>query len=374
MNNRQTEFLQSILNNKKILIELIAAAIVIGLGVSFIASGIFDYFNFQNKNLIFILIGIVLTSIGFVYYLNKLFGRKRFSKKIEGFFILDRKNKKVIDIDNYDYSNKLASNLKYAFTEDKALKKTWDKIDFDDIFKKGEKFLKIIDEASEYYLLEKLSTHLSVYFNNSKFDKEELIEYERNDIPDVLLNNRFLELFSKPMDQRESFISDEDIDGVFEIKKKGKKKSVGKVVSSFRNGVMYSHFDLKLPKNSKLKRNSDNSISLITERFTLNLKTIISGINTYIPHEYEKHYLGINYSSDLPAFIATYEIEVHFHMLSLFKTNSWQYYQWVDSFINRIETDVSQNYYFNEKIEWNKTYPIIKMLKDKKGTDKKQKN
>jgi len=374
MNNRKTEFLQSILNNKKILVELIAAAIVIGLGVSFIASGIFDYFNFENKNLIFLSIGIFLTIIGFVYYLNKLFGRKKFSKKVEGFFILDRKNKKVIDIDNYDYSNSLASNLKYAFKEDKALKKIWKKIDFENIFKKNRKFLEIIDEASEYYLLEKLSTHLSEYFNNTKFDNEELIEYERNDIPDVLLNNRFLELFSKPMEQRESFISDEEIDGVFEIKRNGKKESVSKVVSSFRNGVMFSHFDLKLPKNSKLKRNSDYSISLVTERFTLNLKTIISGINTYIPHEYEKHYLGLNYSSDLPAFVATYEIEVNFHILSLFKTNSWHYYQWVDSFINRIENDVSQDYYFNEKIEWDKTYPIIKMLKDKKGTDKKQKN
>jgi hypothetical protein len=371
MNNRKIEFLQSILNNKKTLIELIAAAIVIGLGVSFIASGIFDYFNFQNKNLIFLSIGIFLTIIGFGYYLNKLFGRRKFSKKVEGFFILDRKNKKVIDIDNYDYSNSLASNLKYAFKEDKALKKTWKKIDFENIFKKNRKFLEIIDEASEYYLLEKLSTHLSEYFNNTKFDKEELIEYERNDIPDVLLNNRFLELFSKPMDQRESFISDEEIDGVFEIKRDGKKKSVGKVVSNFRNGAMFSHFDLKLPKNSKLKRNSDHSISLVTERFTLNLKTIISGINTYIPHEYERHYLGLNYSSDLPAFVATYEIEVNFHILSLLKTNSWQYYQWVDSFINRIENDVSQDYYFNEKIEWDKTYPIIKMLKQKQEEIKK---
>lgn len=366
MKNQQTEFLQNILNNKKNLIELVAAAIAIGLGVNFIASSLFDFFDFKNKNLTFLLIGILLTLIGFIYYLNKFFGRKKFSKNINGFFILDKKNAKIIDIDNYDYANKLANNLKYAFTEDAALRNTWKKIDFDDIFKKNRQFLKIINEASEYYLLEKLSTHLSVYFNDSKFNNDELTEYERNDIPDVLLKNRFLELFSKPMEQRESFISDEEIDGVFEYKRNGKKKSVGKIVSSFRNGVMYSHFDLKLPKNSKLKRNSDNSISLITERFTINLKTIISGLNTYIPSEYEEHYLGLSYSSDLSAFISTYEIEVNFHMRSIFKTNSWQYYEWIDSFINQIENDISQKHYFKEKIEWEKTYPIIKMLKEKK--------
>ncbi|WAC03033.1 hypothetical protein N7U66_05225 [Lacinutrix neustonica] len=175
------------------------------------------------------------------------------------------------------------------------------------------------------------------------------------------------------MEQRESFISDDEIDGVFEIKKKGKKKSAGKIVSSFKNGVMFSHFDLKLPKNSKLKRNSDNSISLITERFTINLKTIISGINTYIPWEYRKYYLGSEYNNDQPAFIATYEIEIHFHLSSLFKTNSWQYYEWVDSFINQIEADISEEYYFNKKIEWDKTYPIIKMLKENKTEIKKDK-
>ncbi|WAC03032.1 hypothetical protein N7U66_05220 [Lacinutrix neustonica] len=183
MNNHRTEFLSSILNNKKNLAELVAAAIVIGLGISFIASSIFEYFDFKYKNLIFLIIGSILTLIGFIFYLNKFFGRKKFSKKIEGFFILDKKEKKVIDIDNYDYANKLASNLKYAFKEDKALKKTWNKVDFENVFKKGMKFLEIINEASEYYLLEKLSSHLSVYFNNSKFDKDELVEYERNDIP-----------------------------------------------------------------------------------------------------------------------------------------------------------------------------------------------
>ncbi len=68
MNNSRTEFLKSILDNKKNLIELIAAAIVIGLGVSFIASGIFGYFTFQNKNLIFLLIGLFPTRL---YLLSK---------------------------------------------------------------------------------------------------------------------------------------------------------------------------------------------------------------------------------------------------------------------------------------------------------------
>ena len=370
MNSNQPEFLKTILNNKKHLVEIIAAAIIIGLGIEFIASSIFDLFEFKYKNLFFLGCGILLTFIGFLFYLKKFFGQKKFSKEIDGFFILDRKKKEVIDIDNYDYSNKLFDNLESAFNEDKALKKTWKNIDFKNIFEGKQDFLKIITEASEYYLLEKLSTHLSGYFNNTSFDKNLLVEYERNDIPDVLLNNRFLELFSKPMEFRESFITENENDSELLIYKYVRdNESDGVIISNTsRNGAKFSHFDLKLPVKSKLIRNNNHSISLITDRFTMTINTIVGGMNTYIPSEYIENYLEINYSSDIPAYVVSFEFEINFKTSSLLRTNSWNYYQWIDSFIKEVEQDISEEYYFNKKIEWDKIYPILKILKNEKST------
>ena len=356
INDNRPEFLTRILNNKKYLLEIIAAAIIIGLGVEFIASSVFDLLEFKYKNLFFLGIGILLILMGFLFYLKKFFGKRNFSKQIDGFFILDRKKKKVIDIDNYDYSNKLFSNLESAFNEDKDLKNIWKNLNFKNIFKRKNEFLNIVSEASEYYLLEKLSTHLSDYFNNTSFDNNLLIEYERNDIPDVLLKNRFLELFSKPMKHRKSFKSENKEDLSNSI-----------ISSTSKNGAKFSRFDLKLPAKSKLIRNSNHSISLITDRFTITMNTIVGGLNTYIPFEYIENYLEIDYSSDIPAYVVRFEFEISFNTTSLLRNNSWNYYQWIDSFIQEVEKDFSEEYYFNEKIEWNKIYPILKILKKKKS-------
>ena len=67
----------------------------------------------------------------------------------------------------------------------------------------------LIIEATEYYVLEKLSSHLTDYFNRPHFDEQELHTFARNDIPDVLLSNRFLELFSKPMEDRPLFSTED---------------------------------------------------------------------------------------------------------------------------------------------------------------------
>ena len=54
---------------------------------------------------------------------------------------------------------------------------------------------RLILEATEYFLLRMLSTHLTNYFNDEKFKEENLTKLERKDIPQVLLENRFLNLF-----------------------------------------------------------------------------------------------------------------------------------------------------------------------------------
>lgn len=352
-------FLQSILNNRKSFIELIAAAIIIGFGVSLAASSLLEYCDFKNKNLLLLCTGILLFLMGLGYFVVKLFGEKSFSKTLDGFFIVNFIKKEVVSIDSHDYSYELNKILNCGFSEDKALKKIWDNINFKQKDKSFNDFLKIINEATEYYLLEKLSTHLTDFFNNKKYDKKELVEYERNDIPDIFLKNRFLELFSKPMEQREAFVS--------EKLETTNDDSLGAIVTNFSNGAMYSRFDMTLPKNSKLQRNKDGSISIITDRFTIKLRTIISGSNTYIPWEFCKIYLGIDYENYC-ALISTYELDITFKFGSLFKTMGWHYYDWIDSFIVSLEENFEEDYFFKSKIEWSKAYTILKpLIQNKKG-------
>ncbi len=358
MSDNKPVFLKEILNNRRNLFELISAAVLIGFGVELMAASIYGHFNFDHKDSFFFLAGLVFLLLGFVYFIFNFFGRRKFSRELIGFFIFDRINKEVIPIDSYEFSYKLSKHLKIAFSEDKALKKTWDNVKFNDIHRGDihDDFLKIINEASEYYLLEKLTEHLSEFFNPSEYDNNEIVEYERNDIPDILLKNRFLELFSKPMEQRAAFIPDEPIE-------KGEEDPQDKIVACYTEDAMFQNFELILPKNSKIKRNKNNSISIKTQRFTLKINSITDGTATYIPWEFCKHYLGLTNPLDISEFIVQFKIDITFHFGSLFRAIGWKYYKWIDSFVIELEKDFEKDYYFNNKIEWDKAYTIFKCLK-----------
>lgn len=361
MIENKTGFLKEILNNRRSLLELISAAVLVGFGIELIAASIYGHFNFNHKNSVFFYVGFAFLIVGFIYFIINFFGKKTFSKELTGFFILDRIKKEIIQIDSYDFSNKLGEHLDIAFAEDQALKKIWSNLKFDTVYHNDikEDFLKIINEASEYYLLEKLSRHLSQFFNDFGYEENEIVEYERNDIPDILLKNRFLELFSKPMDQRVAFIPDGPIE-------KQEEDPQEKVVACFTDGAMFVNFELILPKKSRVKRNIDNSISIITPRFTLKLNSITDGTGTYIPWEFCMRYLGLTNPLDISELIVTFHIDITFHFGSLFKTIGWRYYNWIDSFVVELEKDFSKDYYFNDKIEWDKAYTIIKCLQDGK--------
>ncbi|MCL2597709.1 MAG: hypothetical protein FWD66_08670 [Paludibacter sp.] len=357
MKTETISYTKQILENRRSLTDIFITVFLLGLGVNLIAACIFHSLIMFKGNLLIIL-GIFLCILSFIYLFIRFLSKKKFHKTTNGFFILDMKNRNIVDIDSYDFATDIYDYLNCAFSESSDIKKIWDNINFkekDDTFND---FLKIMNEVSEYYLLEKLSTHLSSFFNDTKHDKNEIIEYQRNDIPDILLRNRFLEMFSKPMEDRAAFISSKTDDNSIDLKNNADE---GKVVLCFSNGARYSFFDLSLPKNSKLKRNIDNSISIITKRFTITLKTVVSGTNTYIPWEFTKFYLGLEYEN-IRSFVVSFEINIIFKSMALFKAIGWHYYNWLDSFVKELEKDFEQEYYLNEKINWTRTYAIIKPL------------
>ncbi|MGM3217858.1 hypothetical protein ACSQ5K_24225 [Pseudomonas sp. PhalM4] len=97
------------------------------------------------------------------------------------------------------------------FAENTAPKRLWESDSVENAFKEihaGGKRIreteagKLIVEATEYYILEELSTHLTDYFGQSELESKRLQELSREDIPDIVFNNRFLDTFSRPMRER----------------------------------------------------------------------------------------------------------------------------------------------------------------------------
>ncbi|MFC4163386.1 hypothetical protein ACFOWU_06970 [Epilithonimonas zeae] len=353
--------MNNFLDNKKKILELIVVSIFLGIGVSLISSSIFEYIKGENKILIYSILGLLLILICLIYLIRNLFGKRKFEKEIDGFFILNRTQKNITNIDNYDYSSKIFEYLQSAIAEDEEIKKDWLNTNFGDITEERIKILPYIQEISEYYFLEALSTHLSSFFNNTKFKKTKLKSYKRNDIPQILASNRFLDLFSKPMEERALFKNSNQDNFIIKFTRDS---AEGKIISNYKRGAMFQYFDLKLPAESKIVRKKNSTILISNRRFEISITTNVSGVNTYIPIEYKGLYLGLKNLHD-PAYITNFSIKITFNRSSFFKSSSWEYYQWLDSFLDEFEKNASEKYYFKSKIDWDRIYPIIKTLQNK---------
>jgi hypothetical protein len=213
MKEGSSDIVTRLLDNRKLLLELIIAAVLLSLSIHLIAGSILDL-NWISPLCAFVLASI-LAVMCTAYFVVRLLWFRTHTYTFKGFIIIHSKKNEVVDIPQYDYGHDLHDYLQAAFAENAAIKRLWDKEPIDKGLhhdkKKGElsctvgKGHQLIIEATEYYILENLSTHLADYFNRPAFDEQNLHTFARNDIPDVLLSNRFLELFSKPMEDRALF-------------------------------------------------------------------------------------------------------------------------------------------------------------------------
>lgn len=199
---------------------------------------------------------------------------------------------------------------------------------------------RIAQEALEYYILANLSTYLVDYFNRSETADESRIKVlERDDIPDVLLKNRFIELFSRPMEQREAFLSHKN------------DPSPGKVVAAYgAGGEIFADSDFNLPAEMKISRKADGSISLSSWKLSFTIKCDFSAINTIVPHQFCSLYLNRSWDS---VETTKYNIilETKIKWFSAILPNGWQYYAWLDGFKDRMAKEVDFEY-FLAKIGW----------------------
>lgn len=351
-------FLSEILSGRTNLIEVLIVVIFAALGINLVTDGIILHTGLTP--LASVILGVFLCLISIFYFVARVFGRRTRFRCYEGFFIYHKKNNEVIPVPRYDFSEDLSEYLKAAFFENKALKSIWEKEPLSDWSpQKKLRTFNLVREATEYFVLSKLSTHLADYFNDVQFREENLREFQRNDVPDVLLKNRFLELFSKAMEDRPPFV-DESFD----------EKDDGKTVAAYIDGAIYERFDLVLPKESVVHRVGENKVAIETKRFIINITVRFDGENAYIPFDFEKHYLSVDDPiEDIIEFCFYVDVQVLFKFGALLSRTGWEYYQWIDSFLEVLDKSLSQSTFF-ESIGWNTTMTVIRCLTAKPKTKK----
>ncbi len=366
-------FLNDFFGKRKYLIEIIILSLFIALAINIISQSISEIIVLNP--ICYLSLGIFICVISVSYFLNRLLSNRVMNLQFEGFFIFNKENNKIIDIYRYDFSSMLKDCLKDAFAEDKALKSIWENepLSVNEFFEES-KSREIIQEASEYYALSKLSTHLEDYFNKDEFaDDEELKEFERNELPEILLNNRFIELFSKPMDQRSHFLEEkyQNIDKESDIKiNDTNHKIVWANIPTEDGHIIYEKFSLTLPKNSEIERINNQKIIVKMDLINLEIKIEFLGFSTILPKGFPEYYLDIdlaNFIDNYIVFNVVFQFRVNFRLYSLFTTRGRNYYNWIDSYLNKMKKQIARKDFFKE-IGWD---TVLTLLHCQKGEKKK---
>jgi hypothetical protein len=352
-------------------------ATVLGLGVNLVAGSLLQLRVVSDPAALILGGLLVLGSLVWVLLLS--FGARTFRKEYEGLFLINRRTNGLMRIPEYRFCEELCTVIEAVLTENKAFMHMWNEEPLvrDDgestvAARKGEtsdeakapgatkpgyvsitrverdvtaaepKSAALVREAIEYVLLGELSLHLSSYFNSYPHEDSYVREYQRKDIPTLLLENRVLALLTKPMEEREPFIK------AFSPKKGGPEGEVHVLYSA--DGAMYRRFDLALPAGTKISRPSAGTLILDNNRIRLEIRAQYEGFSAVVPFDFLDLYLGVDPFSVAPRMVRVF-VEYRVKAWSLTRRSGWEYYQWVDSFVERLQGHVSADAFFHN-ISW----------------------
>jgi len=361
-----SEFVSKQTNLIRILIVAFLAAFGINLAAGsllFIATVIPLYAR--------LLIGIGIAVSAVLYLVMSIYAKRTQIRAYKGLFVHDLRKNEVIKIPRYYFSESMVRYLKAAFIENQALKVIWDrqplkhmlefdlKDDSDVPVVTSEGSRELIREVVEYFVLNQFSTHLDDYFNDERFRQENLAYIGRKDIPEILLTNRFLELFSRPMRDRIAFSKDSTWK---ENSNETPDDRIGMTVASYRpSGEIYERFTLVTPKGTIISRPNKNTIEIRTKMFTIHIKTDFRGSLTILPSGFEHYYLSLDSDIRSGIYAIDVEVRVSFGLGLQLPGTGRQYYRWVDSFLDTLNDNISASRFF-ESIGWNTAMTVIQCL------------
>lgn len=331
---------------RRTFVELAIVAVVLAIGTNLLASAVAASANVSPAREW--ILGVLLTLSAIAALLLRALPSLDREVEMEGLLVVAADGRRVVEIDRYNSSEALARYFKALFAENRALQQTWESNPLSDFrFKKPNSLewqpspaLKLFREAVEYHALHELALHLSAHFTgNPEVKDENIVQIGRKDIPAILLENRFLELFSRPMDEREAFL-----DGT-----RGKGRDLA-VYAGGKGGAIFSHFELILPSASKVTKSAQDGLVIATPRFTLAIKVECQGFNSNLPGEFEKLYLGRSFK-ELTVLKYDVRAAVSFKRRAFLATEGWEAYRWVDGFLERLQREFAFEPFLKE-IGW----------------------
>jgi hypothetical protein len=345
-------YVESLVSVRRNSLEVIALAVVLALGINLASSGLPSALSLTPE--VTTGIGIALTCLALIYLGVRLRPLRSQTLDLSGVLLTSADNA-VEEIERYQVAEKFHSYFVGLTSENKALSRLWRESNLGpQITEDGvaarlatSQGNQLVCEAIEYFVLDKLSLHLSEYFDSNRaIEEHTIVRVQRTDIPHILLQNRFLELFSKPMEMREAFMGH------------CPSKDGHKVVYAMgKDGAFFDHFELILPKGSSVSRSDAAGLRIATSRFNLTIKPVFLGFSDVLPHKFEELYLGKQFG-EVDAYIMGVELHVQFKWWAFMTGKGWDYYEWLDSFLDQLTAAFSFEDFISA-IGWEATVSVV---------------
>ena len=329
--------------NRTQAIQVVAVGLVLAIGVNLIAVYLGDHLG-RGLTL---LVGLLLTLGALLAIAGPVFRPRKRVRKFEGFLVYGEAENELLDQDfEYELGYSIKRYMDSAFSESQSMKMIWDQNPISARFEPdavsagdAKRSFDLVRQAAEYFVLEQLSTRVSDHFRSGDFDSDELVSLSHTDIPDVLLQNRFLRLFSEPMEDRLAFAGE----------RPGRDDDWQVVMATAADGALYRRFELVLPEGWRVGRSGDQ-IEFDAKRFTLRIKADCQGFGENLPLPYIPEYLGLGSSEGgigYDTFGVTVEIEIAPRRAWLVGPRGWKYYRWIDDWVADLRPQIDKDAYLD---------------------------
>ena len=296
---------------KKDLVKNFFLVTILSTGVSLIANALTK----ESGLLIALIPGIACVLYVAICYVKEYLGCSSYEVNVESVISVDDE-KNVIPIDRFRFSEDLHCAVVSVLSENKAYEVLWEdaftwKIDEG---KKGKGFVK---EFLDYLFIKWISLKLNSYFQLFEKGTTEIIGREQ--IPDVLIKNRVIELISKPYEEREKFlktINQKDPDN-------------GKIVyAEGEDGVVFDMLEIELPRKSSVYREG-NVLIIRNRNFEIRFESDFMGFGSVLPRYFEEFYLNRS-MRNTHNYLVNVKMTIKLKPFFLLSVRDWKYLGWLD--------------------------------------------
>jgi hypothetical protein len=193
---------------------------------------------------------------------------------------------------------------------------------------------RLIEEATEYYFLSLFAS----WFDVSYFKQGNCDTITRKSILHLLSSNRFLDLFTQPMEDRPIFANEHLKENVLTY---FAKDDSGHILG------FYEDFHLELTTGSSIKKQT-NWLVINTPIYKLRFRSSCEGYSSSLPIDFAKYYLGF---SKKAAKNVQIQIEIRRKLNSYFFLKQRKSIKEIKEFIDYFEESISYQKFF-EKHDW----------------------